>query len=31
VVLEALQRAEAGEVPARPLVFRDAKESRRLA
>jgi pyrroloquinoline quinone biosynthesis protein E len=30
VVLEAVRRAEAGEPPARPLVFRDPKESRRL-
>jgi pyrroloquinoline quinone biosynthesis protein E len=31
VVIEALRRAEAGEAPARPLVFRDPKASRLLA
>jgi pyrroloquinoline quinone biosynthesis protein E len=30
-VLEAVQRAERGEVPAQPLVFRDPKASRALA
>ncbi len=30
VVLEAVRRAEAGEVPAKPLVFRDPKASRRF-
>jgi pyrroloquinoline quinone biosynthesis protein E len=30
VVLEALRQAEAGEPPARPLVFRDPKASRRF-
>jgi pyrroloquinoline quinone biosynthesis protein E len=30
VVVEALRRAEAGEPPARPLVFRDPKASRRF-